>query len=190
MHAMCTYCRAMTTSAPSHPGRPRLCSNCLRPYEPNRGTLPAALGSMPVCTRGMAQIEPVASPLASVAPQGPTPSLPTRAPEQRARAGGDYDAPRTTPTGADAICPYLRFRNTAQTVHLTPQKQNACYARLRQQDSWCHPSPWVASTPIPVSQEYQAHYYSEVYTRRFYCRPGGTLEVQTTNSDKLSGRSV
>jgi hypothetical protein len=103
MQALCTYCRAMTTPAPSRPGRPRLCSNCLRPYEPSGATLPAALGSTPVRTRGMAQMEPVASPLASVAPQGPTPSLPTRAPEQRARAGGDHDAPRTTPTGADAI---------------------------------------------------------------------------------------
>ncbi len=37
---------------------------------------------------------------------------------------------------ADAICPYLRARNNEQTVHRTPQKRNACYARLRQQDHW------------------------------------------------------
>jgi hypothetical protein len=188
MQALCTYCRAMTTPAPSHPGRPRLCSNCLRPYEPSGGTLPAALGSTPVRTRGMAQMEPVASPLASVAPQGPTPSLPTRAPEQRARAGGDHDAPRTTPTGADAICPYLRARNNEQTVHLTPQKQNACYARLRQQDHWWRPSPWVASTPTPVTRQYQACCCFETYVRCPYFRPLGTPEAQTTNADKLSAR--
>ena len=44
MQGLCKYCRAMTTPAPSHPGRPRLCSNCLRPYERGGETLPAALG--------------------------------------------------------------------------------------------------------------------------------------------------
>ena len=59
MQALCTYCRVMTTPAPSHPGRPRLCSNCLRPYEPGGEALPAAaLGSTPVRTRVMAQTEP------------------------------------------------------------------------------------------------------------------------------------
>jgi len=188
MQALCTYCRAMTTPAPSHPGRPRLCSNCLRPYERGGETLPAALGSTPVRTRVMAQTEPGASPLASVAPQGHTPSLPTRAPEQRARAGGDHDAPRTTPTGADAICPYLRARNNEQTVHLTPHKRNTCYARLRQQDHWWRPSPWVASTPTPVTRQYQACCCFEAYVRCPYFRPVGTPEAQTTNSDKLSGR--
>jgi hypothetical protein len=138
MQALCTYCRAMTTPAPSHPGRPGLCTNCLRPYEPSRGTLPAALGS--------------------------------------------------TPTGADAICPYLRARNNEQTVHLTPQKQNACYARLRQQDHWWRPSPWVARTPTPVTRQYQACYCFGTYVRCPYFRPLGTPEAQTTNADKLSGR--
>jgi hypothetical protein len=161
MQALCKYCRTMTTPAPSHPGRPRLCSNCLRPYERGGETLPAALGS---------------------------PSLPTQAPEQRARAGGDQDAPRATPTGADAICPYLRDRNNEQTVHLTPQKRNACYARLRQQDHWWSPSPWVASTPTPVTRQYQACCCFETYVRCPSFRPVGTPEAQTTNPDKLSGR--
>jgi hypothetical protein len=152
MQALCKYCRAMITPAPSHPGRPRLCSNCLRPYE--RG--------------GEA--------------------LPTRAPTQRARAGGEHDAPRVTPTGVDAVCPYLRAQNNEQTVHLTPQKRNACYARLRQQDHWSSPSPWVASTPTPVTRQYQACCYFEAYIRCPYFRPVGTPEAQTTNSNKLSGR--
>jgi len=188
MQGLCKYCRAMTTPAPSHPGRPRLCSNCLRPYERGGETLPAALGSPPVPPGGMAQTEPGASPLAIVVQQAPTPSLPTRAPEQRAHAGGDHDAPRTTLTGADAICPYLRARNNEQTVHLTPQKRNACYARLRQQDYWWTPSPWVASTPTPVTRQYQACYCFAAYVRCPFFRPLGTPEVQTTNSDKLSGR--
>ena len=33
---------------------------------------------------------------------------------------------------AGAICLYPYDRNNAQTVHLLPQKWNACYARLRQ----------------------------------------------------------
>ena len=107
----------------------------------------------------MAQTEPGAPPLAIVALQAPTPSLPTRAPEQRARAGGDYDALRVTPTGVDTICPYLRARNNEQTVHLTPHKRNTCYARLRQQDYWWRPSPWVASTPTPVTRQYQTCCY-------------------------------
>jgi hypothetical protein len=87
MKALCKYCRAMTTPAPSHPGRPRLCSNCLRPYEPCGEPAPAAaLGSTPVHPRVMAQTEPVAWSIALVAPQAPPPSLPTRAPEQRAHA--------------------------------------------------------------------------------------------------------
>ena len=157
MQALCTYCRVMTTPAPSHPGRPRLCRNCLRPYEPCGETLPAALGSPPVHTRGRAQTEPGASPL-------------------------------VTPTGADAICPYLRTRNNEQTVHPTPQKRNACYARLRQQDHWWSPSPWVASTPTPVTRQYQACCCFEAYVRCPYFRPLGTPEAQTTNADKLSGR--
>jgi hypothetical protein len=182
MQALCEYCRAMTTPAPSHPGRPRLCSHCLRPYERGGATLPAALGSTPVYTRVMAQTEPGAWPLAIVPPQGYTPSLPTRAPEQRARAGDDHDAPRATPTGADAICPYLRDRNNEQTVHLTPQKRNACYARLRQQDHWWSPSPWVASTPTPVTRQYQACCCFETYVRCPYFRPIGTPEAQTRDS--------
>jgi len=157
MQALCTYCRVMTTPAPSHPGRPRLCRNCLRPYEPCGETLPAALGSPPVHTRGRAQTEPGASPL-------------------------------VTPTGADAICPYLRTRNNEQTVHPTPQKRNACYARLRQQDHWWRPSPWVVSTPTPVTRQYQACCCFETYVRCPYFRPLGTPEAQTTNADKLSGR--
>jgi hypothetical protein len=188
MQALCKYCRVMTTPAPSHPGRPRLCSNCLRPYEPCGETLPAALGSPPVHTRGMAQTEPGASPLDIVALQAPTPSLPTRAPERRPRVSGDHDAPRATPTGVGAICPYLRARNNEQTVHLTPQKRNACYARLRQQDHWWRPSPWVASTPTPVTRQYQACCCFEAYVRCPYFRPVGTPEAQTTDSDKLSGR--
>ena len=186
MQALCTYYRAMTTPAPSHPGRPRLCSNCLRPYERGGETLPAALGSAPVHSRVMAQTDLGASPLASMAPQGPMPSLPTRAPARRARPGGDYDAPRATPTGADAICPYLRARNNEQTVHPTPQKQNACYARLRQQDHWWSPSPWVASTPTPVTRQYQAYCCFKAYVRCPYFRPVGTPEAHTTNADKLS----
>jgi hypothetical protein len=85
MQALCIYCRAMITPAPSHPGRPRLCSNCHRPYERGGETLPAALGSPSVHTRGMARTEPGASPLAIVALQAPTPSLPMRAPARRAR---------------------------------------------------------------------------------------------------------
>ena len=188
MQALCKYCGAMTTLAPSHPGRPRLCSNCLRPYERGGETLPAALGSPPVHTRVMTQTEPSVSPLACVTPQGHTPSLPTQAPEQRAHASGDQDALRATPTGVNAICPYLRARNNEQTVHLTPQKRNACYAQLLQQEHWWSPSPWVACTPTPVTRQYQACCCFETYVRCPYFRPVGTPEAQTINPNKLSGR--
>jgi hypothetical protein len=182
MKALCKYCRAMTTPAPSHPGRPRLCSTCLRPYEPRGETLPAALGSPPMHPRSMAQTEPGASPLAIVALQAPTASLPTRAPEQRAHASGDHGAPRATPTVPDALCPYLRARNNEQTVHLTPQKRNACYARLRQQDHWWRHSPWVARTPTPVTRQYQACCCFMAYIKCPSFRPLGTPEALAPTS--------
>jgi len=37
-----------------------------------------------------------------------------------------------SPFVAGAICLYLHDRNNVPTVHLRPQKCNACYARLRQ----------------------------------------------------------
>jgi hypothetical protein len=85
--------------------------HCLR----GSATLTAVLGSTQVYPRGMAQTEPVALSLATVALQAPMPSLPTRAPEQRAPASGNHGAPRATPTVPEAICPYLRDRNNEQT---------------------------------------------------------------------------
>jgi hypothetical protein len=176
MQALCTYCRGMTTPAPSHPGRPRLCRNCLRPYEPC-GETPASRLAPSVHTRVRTQREPVAWPLAMVEPQSHTPSLPTRAPEQRARAGGDHAAPRATPTLSSPLCPYLRARNNEQTVHLMPQKRNACYARLRQQDHWWRATPWVEITPASVPRQYQAGYCFGPYGSCPYFRPVGTPEV-------------
>ena len=155
MQVLCKYCHAMTTPAPSHPGRPRLCRHCLRPYEPCGEPQSAlALGLTPVHPRGMAQT----------------------APGQRARASGDHDAPRATPTEG-ALCPYLHDRNNAQTVHLTPQKRNACYARLRKQDHWWSPSPWVASTPTPVTRQYQACCCFGTYSKCPFFRPEGMPEA-------------
>ena len=78
---------------------------------------------------------------------------------------------------ADAICPYLRARNNAQTVHRTPQKRNACYARLRQQDHWWRPSPWVARTPTPVTRQFQACCCFTAYIKCPSFRPLGTPEA-------------
>lgn len=158
MQALCKYCRAMTTPAPAHSGRSRLCQNCLRPYEP------------------------CGTSLSGVAPPGATLSLPMWASGPLAPAEGDHTTPRATPTRADPICPYLRDRNNEQTVHLAPQKHNACYARLRQHDHWWRPSPWVASTPTPVTRQYQARYCFATYVRCPAFRPLGTPEAQTQDS--------
>ena len=120
--------------------------------------------------------------LAIVALQAPPPSLPTRAPEPRARAGGDHDALRVTPTGVDALCPSFRARNNAQTVHRAPPQRNACSARLRPQDHWWRHSPWVARTPTPVTRQYQACCCFMAYIKCPSFRPLGTPEALAPTS--------
>jgi hypothetical protein len=172
MKAWCKYCRAMTAPAPSHPGRPRVCRNCLRPYEPGGEISPTALVSAPAYGASVtAPSEPIASPMALTAPQGHAPSLPTPGPEQGERSRGDQGAPRATQTVSGVICPYLRNRNNEQTVHLIPHKRNACYARLRRQDRWW--SPWVEIAPTPVTRQYQACFCFGPYVRCPYFRPVG-----------------
>ena len=164
MQALCKYCRAMTTPAPSHPGRPRLCSNCFTPISPVGRPCAAALGSTPVHTRGMARTEPPV--------HRPSPSCHCgllRHPCLRERpSSGPAPAVTTTRCASRRLGwrPSARISvlgTTGETVHLAPQKQNACSARLRQQDHGWRPSPWVASTPTPVTRQYQARCCLEAY---------------------------
>ena len=186
MQALCTYCRAMTTPAPSHPGRPRLAATV---------TAPMSEVGRP-CRRRWARrrCTPESWPR-RISVHRPSPAWPRRAlcrPCLRERPrGGPAQAVTTTRRAPRRLgrTPSVRISglaNNEQTVHPTPQKQNACYARLRQQDHWWSPSPWVASTPTPVTRQYQAYCCFKAYVRCTYFRPVGTPEAHTTNADKLS----
>ena len=63
--------------------------------------------------------------------------------------------------------------------HRTPQKWNACYARLCHQAHWRRPSPWVASTPTPVTQPCQTCCCLAAYVSCPSFRSLGTPEAQT-----------
>jgi hypothetical protein len=165
MQAWCKYCRCVTPPAPARPGRPRLCSICLRPYEPATETRPPGPGMAPT---------------ASTTLQEDTQSLPAREPERQVTSRDDADPPHATQTATGIICPYLRDRNNAQTVHPVPHKRNACYARLCWQERWW--SPYMGLTPTQVTQRYQASFCFGTYGQCPHFRPVGTPNILTEHT--------
>ena len=119
MKQWCKYCQNLTQPAPVHPGRPRACSICLRPYESDHAQAPQRTA------------EPRAIQAQSTAVVSP--------PRPTTEVQPVHNSP----------CFHLRDWNNNGTFHPIPHKRNACYARLHMRQRWWSPATAIVPTKIP-----------------------------------------
>jgi hypothetical protein len=123
MKQWCKYCQTLTQPASAHPGQPRRCSICLRPFESDHAQAPQRTAE----SRGtQAQSTAVVSPPRTTPEAQPVPNSP---------------------------CFHLRDRNNNGTSHPMPHKRNACYARLHVRQRWWSPTAAIVPANIPKAHQ-------------------------------------
>jgi hypothetical protein len=123
MKRWCTYCQTVTQPAPAHPGQPRSCAMCRRPFESEHAQAP----QRPAEPRGTS-----AHSTAVVAPPRPTPAA---------------------QPGPTSPCFHVRDWNNTGTFHPMPHKRNACYARLHVRQRWWSPTAAIVPANIPKAHQ-------------------------------------
>jgi hypothetical protein len=118
MKRWCKYCQLLTQPAPAHPGRPRVCSICFRPYESDHAQAPQR----------------------TTEPSG-------KQTQNTAVVSPPQNTPEVQPV-LKSPCFHLRDQNNCGTFHPTPHKRNACYARLCAQQRWWRPTVSIVPTTI------------------------------------------
>jgi hypothetical protein len=123
MKRWCTYCQTVTQPAPAHPGQPRSCAMCRRPFESEHTQAP----QRPAEPRGTPAHSTVGG-----APLRPTPAA---------------------QPGPTSLCFHLHDRNNTGTFHPMPHKRNACSARLHVRHSWWSPTAAIVPADIPQDHQ-------------------------------------
>ena len=123
MKQWCKYCQTVTQPAPAHPGRPRGCAICRRPFD------------------------------SAPAPAPPGPADPRGQQAQSPAVGSPPRPPPAGPPGPHIACFHLRDRNNQGTSSPMPHTRNACYARLHVRPRWGSPTAVLVPATIPPARQ-------------------------------------